>query len=80
MQCGMNIARINCAHDDVAAWRAMARHVRQAAASVGTTCLVAMDLAGPKLRTGPLAPGPRVVKLHPYRNALGEVVTRRGRG
>ncbi len=71
---GMNIARINCAHDNVEAWRAMAQSVRQAATSAGTTCLVAMDLAGPKLRTGPLEPGPRVVKLRPRRNTLGQVV------
>lgn len=71
---GMNIARINCAHDDVEAWHAMARNVRQAAASAGTTCLVAMDLAGPKLRTGPLESGPRVVKLHPRRSPLGEPI------
>ncbi len=74
VQRGMNIARINCAHDDVAAWRAMAHHVRTAAARACTTCLVAMDLAGPKLRTGPLEPGPRVVKLRPQRDALGQVV------
>jgi len=74
VQRGMDIARINCAHDDVAAWRAMARNVREAALSTGTTCLVAMDLAGPKLRTGPLRPGPPVVKLRPQRNALGQVV------
>ncbi|MGO9692329.1 MAG: pyruvate kinase [Mycobacterium sp.] len=71
---GMNIARINCAHDDVEAWCAMVHHVRDAAARAGTTCLVAMDLAGPKLRTGPLEPGPRVIKLRPQRNALGQVV------
>jgi len=71
---GMNIARINCAHDDVQAWRAMARHVRDAATRSGTTCLVAMDLAGPKLRTGPLEAGPRVMKLRPERDALGRVV------
>lgn len=71
---GMNIARINCAHDDVDAWHAMAQHVREAAASAGTTCLVAMDLAGPKLRTGPLEPGPQVIKLHPRRNTLGQVI------
>ena len=71
---GMNIARINCAHDDARAWRAMAHHVRDAAASAGKTCLVAMDLVGPKLRTGPLQPGPRVMKLRPQRNALGQVV------
>ena len=71
---GMNIARINCAHDDAEAWRAMARHVRQAAESSGRPCLIAMDLAGPKLRTGPLEPGPRAVKLRPRKNALGKVV------
>jgi pyruvate kinase len=74
VQRGMNIARINCAHDNLQAWRAMARHVREAAACAGTTCRVAMDLAGPKLRTGPLEPGPRVVKLRPQRDALGQVV------
>jgi pyruvate kinase len=74
VQRGMNIARINCAHDDVQAWRAMAHHVREAAACAGTTCRVAMDLAGPKLRTGPLEPGPRVMKLRPQRDTLGQVV------
>jgi pyruvate kinase len=72
---GMNIARINCAHDDAAAWRAMADHVRAGAAATGKTCLIAMDLSGPKLRTGPLEPGPRVLRLKPGRNALGQVVT-----
>ncbi|CAN5789869.1 pyruvate kinase [soil metagenome] len=70
---GMNIARINCAHDDSAAWRSMARYVREAAATTGRSCLIAMDLGGPKLRTGPLAPGPRCVKLRPRRNELGQV-------
>ena len=71
---GMGIARINCAHDDAAAWRAMAGHVRAAARQAGRTCLVAMDLAGPKLRTGPLVPGPKVVRLRPRRNLTGQVV------
>ena len=70
---GMNLARINCAHDDARAWRAMAAHVRRAAEQAGRPCLVAMDLAGPKLRTGPLQPGPQVVKLRPQKNALGQV-------
>jgi len=70
---GVNIARINCAHDDAAAWRAMALHVKQAAEATGRACLVAMDLGGPKLRTGPLEPGPRIVKLKPSRNARGQV-------
>ncbi|WP_059018604.1 pyruvate kinase [Mycobacterium sp. M26] len=71
---GMRIARINCAHDDAADWKAMAANVRAAAAGAGRTCLIAMDLAGPKLRTGPLQDGPQVVRLHPSRNVRGQVV------
>ena len=73
VQRGMNVARINCVHDEPTAWRAMAEHVRHASAVPGRSCLVAMDLAGPKLRTGPIQPGPRVVKLRPSRDALGHV-------
>lgn len=71
---GMDLARINCAHDDPEAWAAMVAHVRHASAITGRPCRVAMDLAGPKLRTGPLTDGPRVVKLHPARDALGRVI------
>ncbi|WP_286149230.1 pyruvate kinase [Mycobacterium sp. IS-1496] len=70
---GMDVARINCAHDGPAAWSAMADHVRRAGAVTSRGCLIAMDLAGPKLRTGPIQPGPRVVKLRPGRDALGRV-------
>jgi pyruvate kinase len=73
------IARINCANDDATAWKAMAANARSAAVAAGRTCLVAMDLAGPTLRTGPLEPGPRVVRLQPTRNAHGQVVAA-GRG
>lgn len=50
---GMNVARINCAHDDATAWAGMATAVREAVRLTGRTCLVQMDLGGPKLRTGP---------------------------
>lgn len=74
VQRGMNVARINCAHDDPTAWRAMVEHVRHASALLGRSCLVAMDLAGPKLRTGPIQPGPRVIKLRPSRDGCGRVL------
>jgi pyruvate kinase len=44
--------RINCAHDDAAAWARMIGHARAAAASTGHRMKVFMDLAGPKIRTG----------------------------
>jgi pyruvate kinase len=49
---GMDIARINCAHDDSAAWRQMADNVRAAGDNVGRRVSVLMDIAGPKIRTG----------------------------
>ncbi|GAA4197554.1 pyruvate kinase [Microbacterium oryzae] len=67
---GMDLARINCAHDDPSAWRRMAENVRAASDRVR----VAMDLAGPKLRTGPVGDGPHVVKVKPARDAAGGVV------
>ncbi|MCU0813884.1 MAG: pyruvate kinase [Burkholderiaceae bacterium] len=71
---GMDVARINGAHGEPADWLAMARHVRAAAAACGRTVRIAFDLAGPKLRTGPLPPGPAVLKLRPQRDRLGRVL------
>ncbi len=73
VKAGMDIARINCAHDSRAEWVAMARHVRHAARAAGRSVRVVMDLGGPKLRTGPVADGPAVVKLKPQRDAFGRV-------
>lgn len=71
---GMDVARVNCAHDDEAAWEQMIHHVRRAAVVTGRPCRVAMDLAGPKLRTGPIAPGPKVLRVSPTRDQLGQVI------
>jgi len=72
---GMDVARINCAHDTATQWRAMARHVRKASRKSGRPVRILMDLGGPKLRTGPVASAQGVVKLKPHRDALGRVVT-----
>nr|MDP9464699.1 pyruvate kinase [Actinomycetota bacterium] len=74
MRAGMDVARINCAHDGPEDWHAMAGHVRRAASTQGRPCLIAMDLAGPKLRTGPLPLGPPVVRIKPERDLSGIVV------
>jgi len=72
---GMNCARINCAHDAADAWVKMAQNVRRASKRLGQPCKVLMDLGGPKVRTGRIAPGPAVVKWRPVRDLLGRVVT-----
>lgn len=62
---GMDIVRINCAHDDAAAWRSMATHARQAASLVGRPLSVLMDIAGPKIRTGAVRSADKKARLHP---------------
>jgi pyruvate kinase len=47
---GMNIARVNCAHDSLETWAEMIANVRRAEAETGKPCKVQMDLAGPKVR------------------------------
>ncbi|WP_377296535.1 pyruvate kinase [Rhizobium sp. SGZ-381] len=53
---GMTIARINCAHDDREAWRAMAGHAREAGERLGRQVKILMDIAGPKIRTEAVVP------------------------
>jgi pyruvate kinase len=48
---GMDVARINCAHDGPAAWAQMIQNIKAAAKDVGRRCPVLMDLQGPKIRT-----------------------------
>src|SRR3546814_549365 len=68
---GMDAVRINCAHDDPDAWKAMARNVVRADPSVP----LATDLPGPKLRTSPIDPGQTEVRFKPRPDDLGRVPT-----
>ncbi|NML74946.1 pyruvate kinase [Rhizobium sp. S-51] len=52
---GLDVARINCAHDGPDAWRAMAAFTRAAAEATGRDIAVLMDIAGPKIRTAAVA-------------------------
>lgn len=70
---GMDIARINCAHDDPDTWLAMVRNLRAAERASGRKCLIHADLAGPKLRTGAIEPIGRMVEFKPSRDAWGRV-------
>ena len=70
---GMDCLRINCAHDEPATWLRIIEHLRMAERSLGRSCRIVMDLAGPKLRTGPIEPGSAVVRVRPRRDAYGRV-------
>ena len=55
---GMDIVRINCAHDDADVWAAMIKNVRKAEAKENRHCKIYMDLGGPKVRVSQvLVPG-----------------------
>jgi len=70
---GMNCMRINCAHDGPEKWARMVANLRRAQEETQKPCRIIMDLPGPKLRTGPLSPGPCVLKYRPRRDAYGRV-------
>lgn len=50
LEAGTDVVRINCGHDDLEAWRAMAANVRRAAERRGRPCAIYVDVAGPKVR------------------------------
>ena len=70
---GMDVMRINCAHDGPAEWEGMIERLRRAEREVGRPCRVLMDLGGHKPRTGPIAPGPAAVRWRPERDELGRI-------
>jgi pyruvate kinase len=70
---GMNCMRINCAHDGPTEWSAMVNHLHRAEQETGMPCKISMDLAGPKLRTGPIEPGVAVTKYRPKKDVFGRV-------
>ncbi len=71
---GMNCARINCAHDNPEKWARMIENIKWANTKLNKKCKIAMDLAGPKLRTGRMVPGPKVININPQGYDLGKVV------
>jgi pyruvate kinase len=74
LRAGMDIMRINCAHDDANAWRRMAANLRRAEQVVGRKCAIQVDLGGPKLRTGSIEPVGHFVRIKPKRDPAGRLV------
>lgn len=70
---GMDCMRINCAYDNAQAWAGMIDNLHRAISETGKACRILMDIAGPKLRTGPIEAGPQIVKWRPRRDLFGRV-------
>lgn len=75
LEAGMDVMRINCAHDNADTWQQMIGNLRLAESQTHTLCKTQLDLAGPKLRTGALGAAGRVLKLKPVRDLFGQVQT-----
>jgi len=78
---GMDIARINCAHDTAREWELIIDAVRHAeerlsrrGQGIGRRCRLFMDLAGPKVRTGPLTLETRPLKLAVPKDTRGRPI------
>jgi pyruvate kinase len=51
LRAGMNVARINCAHEEEKSWEKIIVAIKHASLTTGLSCKIYMDLAGPKIRT-----------------------------
>jgi pyruvate kinase len=71
---GMDCMRVNCAHDDASVWKRMVDNLHRASDEQKRHCKILMDLGGPKLRTGAIEAGPKVLKWRPRRDAFGRVI------
>ncbi|EGW20472.1 Pyruvate kinase [Methylobacter tundripaludum SV96] len=71
---GMTCARINCAHDDPVVWQGMITNIRRAETKMGRPCRILMDLAGHKVRTGPVALGPSIHHIRVQKDRTGKIV------
>jgi pyruvate kinase len=64
---GMDIARINCAHNTDSEWKMIIKAIHEAETrsekGPNRKCMILMDLAGPKIRTGPMELKVRPLKI-----------------
>ncbi|KAJ0113761.1 hypothetical protein Patl1_03449 [Pistacia atlantica] len=74
LKAGASIIRINCAHGNPSVWSEIIRRVKRTSQMLEMPCRILMDLAGPKICTGSLKPGPCVTKISPKKNATGNVM------
>lgn len=73
LRAGMNVLRINCAHDGPEAWGAMVKALGEARDETGKECRLLMDLAGPKIRTGPIVGARQIATWKPAKDETGRV-------
>ena len=71
LRAGMNVLRINCAHEGEREWGKMIRALGGARRDTDKPCRVLMDLAGPKIRTGHIAIKRHIRTWKPAKDDVG---------
>ena len=81
LRSGMDIARINCAHDSRKEWKMLIDAIRNAeerliqrGQGIGRRCRIIMDLAGPKIRTGSMETEVRPLKISVPKDSQGKPI------
>jgi pyruvate kinase len=81
LRTGMDIARINCAHDSKKEWKMLINAIHHAeerliqrGKGVGRRCRIMMDLAGPKIRTGLMETEVRPLKISVPKDSQGKAI------
>ncbi len=75
LDAGMSVLRINCAHGNDHDWERMVNALHEAQRESGKTCRLLMDLAGPKIRTGPIAGARYIATWKPKKDDVGAVTS-----
>ena len=71
LRAGMNVLRINCAHEGEHEWGQVVRALGDARNESGKECRILMDVAGPKIRTGAVAGGRLIATWRPAKDDTG---------
>jgi pyruvate kinase len=73
LRAGMNVLRINCAHEGPDEWLRMVKALGDARTETGKECRLLMDLAGPKIRTGAVSGPQHIATWKPAKDDVGRV-------
>jgi pyruvate kinase len=73
LRAGMNVLRINCAHEGEREWGLVVRALREARTESGKECRILMDLAGPKIRTGSIIGTRHIATWKVIKDDIGRV-------
>src|SRR6478735_4736071 len=75
LESGMNVLRVNCAHETEKEWAQVIDALQAARERTGKPCRILMDLAGPKIRTGRIKTKRRVATWKPQRDDVGKAIS-----